>query len=136
MFMYPFDSAKIKKILTEDPVSWWCAIFGLKMVHLPQTKIFLENIIIIFITLLAPSIVQNLKKIITADPDSWWCTIFGPKMAHLPKREFFRKFVNKHLCFHSYLSACQKSKSDIILLMKYWQLKNTEISLAESHFGV
>ena len=36
--------------------------------------------------------------------------------------------------FHSCLSTCQKSRSGINLLVKYWQLKNTEISLAESYF--
>ena len=36
--------------------------------------------------------------------------------------------------FHSHLSTCQKSKWDINILVKYWRLKNTEISLAESHF--
>ena len=36
--------------------------------------------------------------------------------------------------FHSCLSTCLKWKSDINLLKKYWQLKNNEISLAESHF--
>ena len=47
---------------------------------------------------------------------------------------FFRKPVNEPYFFHSCLSTCQKSKSDINLLVKYWQLKNTEISLVES-FG-
>ena len=49
-------------------------------------------------------------------------------------RIFFRKPVNEPRFFHSCLSTCQKSKSDINLLVKYWRLKNTEISLAESHF--
>ena len=47
---------------------------------------------------------------------------------------FFRKPINEPCFFHSCLSTCQKSKSDINLLVKYWQLKNTEISLVES-FG-
>ena len=34
-------------------------------------------------------------------------------------RIFFRKPVNKHCLFHSCLSTCQKSKSDINLLVKY-----------------
>ena len=38
----PFYCAKLKKILTEDPELWQCAIFGPKMVHLPQ-MFFLEN---------------------------------------------------------------------------------------------
>ena len=36
----PFHCAKSKKILTSDPELWGCTIFGLKMVHLLQTKIF------------------------------------------------------------------------------------------------
>ena len=43
---------------------------------------------------------------------------------------FFRKSVNELCFFHSCLSTCQKSKSDINLLVKYWRLKNTEMSLA------
>ena len=46
-------------------------------------------------------------------------------------RIFFRKTVNEPCFFHSRQSTCQKSKSDINLLLKYWRLKNTEISLAE-----
>ena len=49
-------------------------------------------------------------------------------------RIFFRKPVNEPCFFHSCLSTCQKSKSGINLLVKYWPLKNTGISLAESHF--
>ena len=90
------------------------------------------NIILIY--LLAPSIVQNFKKILSADPKLWWCAIFGPKMAHFPKWEFFRKSISEPYFFHARLSTCQKSKSDINLLVKYWRLKNTEISLAEIHF--
>ena len=50
-------------------------------------------------------------------------------------RIFFRKFVNDPCFPHSRLSTCQTSKPDINLLVKYWWLKNTEISLAESHFS-
>ena len=39
----PFHWAKFKKILTADPELRGCTIFGPKMVHLPQTKFFLEN---------------------------------------------------------------------------------------------
>ena len=47
---------------------------------------------------------------------------------------FFRKTVNEPSFFYSCLSPCQNSKSDINLLVKYGQLKNTEISLAKSLF--
>ena len=49
-------------------------------------------------------------------------------------RIFLSKPVNEPCFFHSYLSTCQKSKSNIYLLVKYWQLKNTEISLGENNF--
>ena len=79
----PFHCAKFKKILTADPELWGCAIFGPKMVHLPQ--IFFWKIInIILIYLLAPFIVQNFKKILPADPELWGCAIFRPKMTHFP----------------------------------------------------
>ena len=132
---WPFLLRKIfKKILKADPELWGCAIFGPKMIHLPRTKFFLEKNYIFFIYLLAPFVVQNFKKIFTADPELCRCTILGSKMDHLPKWEFFRKPANKPYSFQSCLSTCQKSKSDINLLMKYRQLKNTEISLAKSHF--
>ena len=86
-----FHCAKFKKFFTADPELWGFAIFGPKIVHLPQTNIFWEIINIILIYLLAPFIVQNFKKILPADPELWGCAIFGPKMAHFPKWEFFQK---------------------------------------------
>ena len=56
---------------------------------------------------------------------------FWAQNGPFPQMRFFQKPVNKPCFFHSCLSTCQKSKSDINLLVKYWQLKNTEISLAE-----
>ena len=133
---WPFHCAKFKKILTADPELWGCAIFRPKMVHLPPENFFWKIVYIILIYLLAPFNVQNLKKILPADPELWRFAIFGPKMAHFPKWDFFffRKPVNELCFFHSCLSTCQKSQSDINLLVKYWRLKNTEIPLAEGHF--
>ena len=132
----PFHWAKFKKSVTLDPEFWAWSIFGPKMVHLPQTNFFWKIINITLIYLLAPFLVQSFKQIIPADPELWLCTIFGPKMVHFPKWEFFwKKLVNEPCFFHSCLSTCQKSKLDINLLVKYWWLKNTEISLAESHFS-
>ena len=48
-----FHCAKFLKILTADQELWGCAIFGPKMVHLPQTKIFQKIINIVLIYLLA-----------------------------------------------------------------------------------
>ena len=100
-----------------------------------MNKIFwVQTIIITLIYLLALFILQNSKKFLWRI-QSRWCTIFGPKMSHFPNWEiFFREPINEPCFFHSCLTTCQKSKSDINLLVKYWRLKNTEISLAESHF--
>ena len=59
----------------------------------------------------------------------------GPIWPISPNENFSRKpVVEPCFFFHSCLSTCQKSKSDIDLLAKYWRLQNTEISLAERHF--
>ena len=42
-----------------------------------------------------------------------------PKWVNFPKQKFFRKPVDKPSSYHSSLSTCQKSKSDINLFMKY-----------------
>ena len=102
----------------------------------PKQNFLWKIIIIILIYLLAPFIVQNFKFFFPADPEFWRCVIFAPKMAHFPKWDFFfRKYVNKFCFFHSCLSTCQKSKSDINLLVKYWWFKNTEISTWELDFS-
>ena len=64
----PFHCAKLKKVLTMYLELCGCAIFGPKMVHLPQT-IFFWKILIILIYVLAPFIVQNLKKTLPVDPE-------------------------------------------------------------------
>ena len=136
-FIYLLDLFTVqifKKILTADFELWGCAIFGPKMVHLSKTKTFSEKIInIIFIYLLVLFIVQNLKK--NSYSQSRVMRMHYLKLFKFAQtRIFFRKPVNKSCSFHSCLSIWQKSKSDINLLMKYWPLKNTEISLAESYF--
>ena len=131
----PFILQNFKKNLTADPVSWWCAIFGLKMVHLPQK--YFWKILLSFSSPYWPLPLRKIwKKFSQQIQTHDHAPFLGPKWPICPNENFFRKSVNKHLSFHSCLSACQKSKSDINLLMKYWQLKNIEISLAESHFGV
>ena len=100
-----------------------------------DASIFFWKIInIILIYLLALFIVQNLKQI-PVDPGlGVFAQFLSPKWLISPNENFIRKPVNEPRFFHSCLSTCQKSKSDINLLVKYWRLKNTEISLAESHF--
>ena len=129
-----FILQNFKKILRANLELWECAIFGPKMVYLPSKKFFWKILIIILIYLLAPFIMQNFKKILQANPDLEDAQFLGPEWPIFPNQNFFRKPVNEPCFFHSCLSTCQKSKSDINLLVKYWRLKNTEISLAKSHF--
>ena len=129
----PFNLQNFKKILRANSELWGCAIFGHKMAHL-SWFFFGTNHYYYFHLPIGCFHCVKFKKILTADPELWGCTIFGPKMAHFPKSDFFRKPANEPCFFHSCLSTCQKSKSDINLLVKYWWLKNTEISLTERHF--
>ena len=131
---WPFSLTKFNKILNADPELWGCTIFRPKLVHLPQTNFFWKIVNIILIYLLAPFIVQNVKKILPAYSELRRTQFLGPKWPIPPNENFFRKSVNEPCYFHSWLSTCQKSKSDINLQVKYWQLKNTEISLAKGHF--
>ena len=65
-----FIVQNLKKFLQRIQSFEECAIFGPKMVHLPQAFFFFEKIItIILIYLLAPFILQNLKKNLPADPE-------------------------------------------------------------------
>ena len=111
----PFHCAKLKKVLTMYLELCRCAIFGPKMVHLPQTIFFWKIINIILIYLLAPFIVQNFKKILPVDPELWGCAIFGPKMAHFPKWEFFSEnlLISVVSFIHAYLHS--KNQSQILI---------------------
>ena len=108
----------LKKIFTADLELWGCAIFGAKMVHLPQF-FFGKKINIIFIYLLAPFIVQNFKNFLHRIQSYEDVPFWDPKWSTCPNENFFRKHVNRPCSFHSCVSECKKSKSDINLLMKY-----------------
>ena len=111
--------------------------FQVQSVPFVLNKSFLvQTIIITFIYLLALFDVQDLKKNIQRIQSYEDAQFLGPKWPISPNENFFRKPVNEPCFFYSCLSTCQKSKSDINLLVKYWRLKNTEISLAESHFWI
>ena len=128
----PFILQNFLKNLMANPELWGCAVFGTKMAHLSWTIFFLlKTIIITFIYLLAFFNVQNLKKFFQQIQSYEDAQFLGP----FPQmRIFFKKPVNEPCFFYPCLSTCQKSKSDINLLVKYWRLKNTKISLAKSHF--
>ena len=111
-----FHCAKLKKILTVDPKLWGCTIFRTKMVHCPNFFFFWKLLIPFSSTYYPLSLCKIKKKILLVDPELWGCTFFGPKMAHFTKWEFFlKKTVNVPCFFHSCLSTCQNSMSDINL---------------------
>ena len=93
-----------------------------------MNKIFLvQTIIITFIYILALFNVQNLKKFLQRIQSYEDAHFLGPKWSICPKQIFFSKIINiifiyllapfivqnKPCSFHSILSTCQKSKSDI-----------------------
>ena len=105
-------------------------------VHLPQTNFFWKKIFISFsstywLLSLCKISKKFFKQIQSYDNVPSW----GPKWPICPNENFFIKDLLISLIpfINTYLHA--KNQSQIYLLMKYWQLKNTEISLAESHFG-
>ena len=127
-----FIAQNLKKILTGDPELWGCTIFGPKMVH--WHKIFFGKLLIsLSSTYLPLSLCKILKKLFLHVQSYEDAQFLGPKWSISLNENFFRKTIEP-CSFHSCLSTCQKSKSDINLLVKYWRLKNTEISLAKSHF--
>ena len=125
-----------KKNLRVDSELWGCVPFlGPKQPICPEQNFFGYKPLLLLSSTYGPFHCAKFKRNLTMDPELWRCTIFGPKVVHLPLIIFFffRKPVNEPCFFYSCLSTCQKSKSDTNLLVKYLWLKNTEISLAESH---
>ena len=130
-----FILQNFKKILRANPELWGCAIFGPKIAHLSWTNFFWYKPLLLLSSTYWPfSLCKIFKKFFQRIQSYEDAQFLGPKWPISPNENFFRKPVNEPCFFHSCLSTCQKSKSDINLLVKYWWLKNTEISLAESHF--
>ena len=132
---WPFSLCKIYK----NPYSG-CRV--MKMHHFWAQKdpfaphnFFFGKLLISFYHLLAPFIVQNLKKNIFQWIQSYEDVQFlSPKWLISPNENFLRKPVNEPCFFYWCLCTCKRSKSDVNLLVKYWWLKNSEISLTKSHF--
>ena len=130
-----FIVKNFKKILTTDPELWRYTIFGPKVLHFPQTIFFfLENYYHHSHLRISPFHCAKLKKNSSSRSVMRICNLWVQNGPFPQIRMFFRKPVNQPCLFYSCLSTCQKSNSEINLLVKYWWLKNTEISLAESHF--
>ena len=117
-----------------DPELWRCPIFVPKMVHLLQTNFFMEDYYCnSHLPIIPLHCAKFLRKLSQQIQSYEHVQFLGPKWPILPNEIFYRN-VHEPCFFYLCLSTWQKSKSDINLLVKYWWLKNTEISLAESHF--
>ena len=104
-----FIAENFKKILREDSDLWACTIFESKMVHLPQTRIFLEKkLLILFSSTYWPlSLCKIFKKIFQLIQNyEDVLSVLGPKWPICPNKIFFGKPINKssktlflgHLC--------------------------------------
>ena len=120
-----------KTILTADPELWGCDILVL---HLSQTIFFGEKIINIMLSTYWPlSLCKFLKKSYSGSRVMRMRHFWAQNGPFAQMRIFFRKPVNKPFSFHSCLSTCQKSKSDINLsltIKEYWNHIGREPFLA------
>ena len=83
-------------------------------------QIFFGKLLILFSSTYQPlSLCKILKKFFQRIQSYEDVQFLGPKWPISPNENFFRKPVNEPCFFHSCLSTCQKSKSDINLLVKY-----------------
>ena len=111
-----------------------CSIFGTKIAHLSWTKSFWYKPLLLSSTY-GPFHCAKFKKKSYNGSRIMTMHHFLAQSGPFASNNFFsRKPVDESCFFYSCLSTCQKSKSDINLLVKYWWFRNTEISLAESHF--
>ena len=103
----------------------------LRMVNLLQKSIFGEKSLILSSSTYWPISLCQISKFFYNRPRVMRTRVpfVDPKWINFPKRKFFRKPGDKPSSYHSSLSTFQESKSDISLFLKYWRLKNTEISL-------
>ena len=134
-FHIPISPFHWAKFLKSSRVMRMCH-FGSKMTHLSWTIFFGTNHYYYFHLPIGPFHCAKFKKNSYSRSRVMRMHNFWAQNGPFPQmRIFFRKPVNEPRFFHSCLSTCQKSKSDISLLVKYWWLKNIEISLAKSLFG-
>ena len=130
----PFHCEKLKQFLTADPELWRCAIFGSKMVNLPQTKFFLENYYYHFHLPVSPFHCAKFKKKNSSGSrvlkNVIVNVIFAPKMAHFPKWDFFSSenlLISLVFIIHAFLHA--KNRSHIL---KYFT--TDDLKILKSHW--
>ena len=108
MYLFAFIVQNFIKILGADPELPGCTIFGPEMVHLPQTRIFWENSLILSFTYWPLLLCKIFKKFLEQIQSYEDAPFLGPKWSICPNKNFFRKPVNKPCSFHSCLSTFQK----------------------------
>ena len=101
----------------------------------PNKKFFRKLLISFSSTYYPPSLCKIFKEFFQQSKSYEDEQFLGLKWPIPPNENLFRKPANEPCFFHSCLSTCQKSKSDINLLVKYWWFKNTEISTWELDFS-
>ena len=105
--------------IVQNPELWRSTILGHQNgPFAPNNFFFLENYYYHSHLPITPFHCAKLKKILPADSELWEYAIFGP-ISPTEHFFFFRKAGNEPCFFYSCLSTCQKSKSDINLLVEY-----------------
>ena len=129
----PFHWAKSKKNLTSDPWVMRMHHFGPKWPICPNFFFFLKNYYHSHLPI-SPFHRTKLKKNYSSGSRVMRMHHFWAQNGPFVQMRIFSENLLMSRFFHSCLSTCQKSKSDNNHLVKFWQLKNTEISLAKRHF--
>ena len=111
-----FNVQNFKKILQRIQ-SYDTPFLGPKW-SLPPSSFFWKIIDIILIYLLALSFCK-ISKTFFQQIQSYDAQFLGPKWPISPNENFFKEPITEPCFFHSCQSTCQKSKSDINLLVKY-----------------
>ena len=129
----PFILQNFKKVLKANPDLRGCSTRSPKIPQFVLNKFFgYKPLLLLSSTYWYFSLGKILKKFLQRIHSYEDAQFLGQKWSIFTN--FFRKPVNEPCFFHSCLSTCKKSKSDIYLLVKYQRLKNTEISLAKNNF--
>ena len=116
----PFILQNFKKILRANPELWGCAIFGLKMAHLPWTKLFWYKPLLLLSSTYWPfSMGKILQKFLQRIQSYKDASFLGPKWFICPKQFFLEK---KKLSFASAywpLSFCKIFKKFLEPIQSY-----------------
>ena len=97
------------------------------MVHFPQTRLFLEKLLIIFIFFFNPF---HFAKFLGANPELWGSAIFGLKMAYVPPKLFF--FRNPLIK----LVPCSSFMSIYIRIIKFSNQSPNEILTSKENLNL